>query len=321
MIAIVIGTYANVGAIQVPPWPWSDGAGSSATSCSSIPSSSPSSACRSCSRTAGCHRPASVGSCGSRSPAWSPGPSRACCSIPRASRGSRVMAPSHGDAGPAGPVSGPADLLLRLRPRRFGWRSDRRVAALSPWRPCATTAGQMADRRRRAGSDPPALGAASYRRQPGPGQHAERFGIIAMFALPVVIGLAILRYRLYEIDRLISRTIALRDPDGDPGGRLRGIDHRVADPALIGDPERDDRRRRLHAARIRAVPAGPADGAGRRRPQVRPASVRRRPHVGRLRRSPAPPDRHRQRLRGAPVDDRRLGETDEPNLWLRRDLR
>ena len=34
------------------------------------------------------------------------------------------------------------------------------------------------------------------------------FGIIAMFALPVVIGLAILRYRLYEIDRLISRTIA-----------------------------------------------------------------------------------------------------------------
>jgi hypothetical protein len=31
--------------------------------------------------------------------------------------------------------------------------------------------------------------------------------IIAMFALPIVIGIAILRYRLYEIDRLISRTI------------------------------------------------------------------------------------------------------------------
>ncbi len=31
--------------------------------------------------------------------------------------------------------------------------------------------------------------------------------ILAMFALPIVIGIAVLRYRLYEIDRVISRTI------------------------------------------------------------------------------------------------------------------
>ena len=97
------------------------------------------------------------------------------------------------------------------------------------------------------------------------------FGIAA---LPLSIGVAILKYRLYEIDRIISRTLAYAIVTGLLIGVYAGLvllaTHVLAFQTPVAVAGR-------HPGRGGAVHSGPPPGAADRGPAVQPRPLRRRP--------------------------------------------
>ena len=138
----------------------------------------------------------------------------------------------------------------------------------------------------------------------GPGATANNLqnamGSGAAALIPVAIGIAVLRYRLYDIDRIISRTVAYAIVTGLLVGVYAGL---VLLATHVLQRPRPGRGGRRHAGRRGLVHPGTAAGAEPGGPAVQPRPVRRRPDRGRLRRpaerhgrpglGPRRPDRHR----------------------------
>ena len=109
---------------------------------------------------------------------------------------------------------------------------------------------------------------------------------------PVATGIAILRHRLYDIDRLIHRTLVY----GLLTALLAGV--YVGVVLVLGQLFGGGRKGsaelgggRCHPGRGRPLPAGPPPHPGGRGPAIQPAQVRRRQDDRHLRRPAARPGR------------------------------
>jgi hypothetical protein len=115
---------------------------------------------------------------------------------------------------------------------------------------------------------------------------------VLVIALPIAVGIAILRYRLYDIDRLINRTLVFGLLTVSLGFALRrcrsgsrpAVRRGGREPAELGHGRRDPGRGGL-------VPTGPAPHPGAGGSAFQPAQVRRRQDGRGVQRPPARRDR------------------------------
>ncbi len=97
------------------------------------------------------------------------------------------------------------------------------------------------------------------------------FGL-SLVALPIACAVAVLRYRLYEIDRIISRTLSYLIVSllvaGTYAVVVTSVTTLLQDSNAVGGCGR-------HPGRSRGVPSRAAAGAASGRPPVQPCPVRR----------------------------------------------
>ena len=129
------------------------------------------------------------------------------------------------------------------------------------------------------------------------------FGV-SLAGIPISVAIAVLRYRLYAIDHIISRTVSWAMITAVLVAVFVGGVLGLQAVLTGGHAGAHARGRRVHARGVRAVPAHPPSRPARRRPSLRSSALRCRAHRDELLGSA--PRGGRDRLdRGRPPDDHR----------------